>query len=549
MSCFPEVTYTFYVDGELPPDQLRPVELHLVECRHCRELVVALREEADLVADVLNERVPALHIPSPTASPAQGLALGFGPALVVAALASVAFGWVLETVRPASLDWVGPLSLRGAYDMAFDLVFLLRDKAPAAFEVALAVAAMASISALLTFALTGVLRRWSGPTLLALLALLAVVLPAAPGGAHFGLHEHGLHEHDDYTLPAGEVHEGTLIASARNVSVDGEVKGDLVVLAEQLTVRGKVEGNVIAAARNLELPGEVTGSVHVVVARGNVSGDIAGNLYAGGEHFTLGSSAQIGRDAIVGGENLVFEGSVGRDLIAGGDWVEVRGRVGRNVQAWVERLSFPDGAEISGDVDAMIPRDKQVEVASGARIAGEIRSRHEPMDEPHGFARFLEPGFYLGLALHVGAGFALGMVLHFLVPGLFGARIESAGGFFSALLTGFVAALAIPVALALVGLTVVGIPLAVLGLGVFATALYTSLILVSAWVGSAVIQPSGERWTSFGRSLLVGLVITVVVTQTPFLGPVALAIVILTGLGLVVDWARRTWAASRSAPA
>ena len=48
MSCPTELTYAVYLDGELPPEQVRPVEAHLVQCRRCRELVVALREEAEL---------------------------------------------------------------------------------------------------------------------------------------------------------------------------------------------------------------------------------------------------------------------------------------------------------------------------------------------------------------------------------------------------------------------------------------------------------------------------------------------------------------------
>ena len=57
--CLPELTYAIYVDGELSPEELRPVEAHLVTCRRCRELVVALREEAALLTGALQERTPA----------------------------------------------------------------------------------------------------------------------------------------------------------------------------------------------------------------------------------------------------------------------------------------------------------------------------------------------------------------------------------------------------------------------------------------------------------------------------------------------------------
>ncbi len=68
MSCFPERTYSIYADGELAPDERRPVESHLVGCRRCRELVVSLREEAELLGDVLHERPQTFARPAPSPS-------------------------------------------------------------------------------------------------------------------------------------------------------------------------------------------------------------------------------------------------------------------------------------------------------------------------------------------------------------------------------------------------------------------------------------------------------------------------------------------------
>ena len=57
MSCFPEATYSVYVDDELPADQVHPLELHLMQCRDCRGVVLALREEGDLLGDAMHERL------------------------------------------------------------------------------------------------------------------------------------------------------------------------------------------------------------------------------------------------------------------------------------------------------------------------------------------------------------------------------------------------------------------------------------------------------------------------------------------------------------
>ena len=80
MSCFPEWIYSVYVDGELADAEKRPVEAHLISCQACRELIVALREEATLLADSLHEREPIARRPR-AAAPVRGLALGGAPTL------------------------------------------------------------------------------------------------------------------------------------------------------------------------------------------------------------------------------------------------------------------------------------------------------------------------------------------------------------------------------------------------------------------------------------------------------------------------------------
>jgi anti-sigma factor RsiW/cytoskeletal protein CcmA (bactofilin family) len=544
MSCFPELTYAIYVDGELPAEEAHPVEAHLVGCRRCRELVVALREEAEFVTDVLQERVREARPAASRAAPARGLALGLGPALAAAAAVALALGWILETVRTEWLDQLTPLSIRGVVDMSFDVIFLLRDEAPAAFEVALAVAAMASTSALLCFALTALLRRSSGPGVITLAALVAIVAPAAPSQAHFGLHRH-----PDYTLAAGETHDGTLIASGGNIDIDGVVIGDVFAFSKRLNVRGEVRGNIVAIARNIELTGAVQGSAHLAGGRTDVSGEVRDNLYAAGEYVSLSGSARVGRDAAVVGEDGVFEGSVARDLFVGGENIELRGSVGRNLGAWAERLALLDGARVGGDIDAVLPADTEVEIAPGARVAGETHTRVRIRHHDRGYARFLEPRFYVWMVLQIAAGFAVGMLLHAFVPGVFGGRLETVGAFFRSLGVGFVAVVAAPIALLLVALTVVGIPLALLGAEIYVTSLFLSGILVAALIGSALVHPRGEGWTAFGLTLLAGLTLLIVASHVPFLGGLVRVIALLAGMGLLVERLQAAWASIHRAPA
>ena len=92
MNCFPERVYSVYVDGELAAEETREVESHLVQCRRCRMSILALQDEAALVADVLHERVPATARRVSGRSRARGLAIGIVPALGLLAIVATVAG-------------------------------------------------------------------------------------------------------------------------------------------------------------------------------------------------------------------------------------------------------------------------------------------------------------------------------------------------------------------------------------------------------------------------------------------------------------------------
>jgi cytoskeletal protein CcmA (bactofilin family) len=544
VSCFPEQTYAIYADGELAPEERRSLENHLVGCRRCRELVVALREETELLGDVLHERPHASAVQVIPAAPARGIALGIGPVLAAGLVFLTAAGWLLEMVQPTADRWIAPMTLKGASDMAFDMIFLLRDEAPAAFEVSLAVAAMASASALLTFALTMLLRRWQGPGLLMLAAPLVLALPVAESRAHFGIHEH-----EDYTLAAGEIHDGTLVVSAHSANVDGVVAGDLLAFSRRLTIRGEVQGNVISVTRQLEIPGTVTGSVHTASVRTHVAGTVGGNLYALTEAFTLAGTGTIRRDGAILGETSVLEGTVGRDLFLGGDRGELRGPVGRNVTAWIDGLTLLDGARIAGNLTAVMPEGSEMELASGAVVGGEIVTEEMDMRHGRGLSRYTEPHFYVWLAVTLTAAFTVGMLLHLLLPAVFDVRVETTGAFFRSLGVGFIVLVAMPAALCLCAITLVGIPIALMGLALYVASLYVGSIVVAALIGKTLVHPRGEGWGPFGLALLAGLALVAVAAHAPFVGVLVKGVVILLGLGLLTERSRTGWRLVRGLPA
>ena len=187
VTCPGEPTLARYADRELHGEALHALETHLVGCRACRSRVVALQSESLLPG----RRAAGAHAadarctPS-TRSPSPGVAMGLPLAIAGVTAVAAVCGVLFESRLPGGLDLLNPMRLLGVTDMLFDLVFMLRARAPGLIELAFAVAVVASVSALLSFGVGALYRRVFGTAAL-LLCLLA------PGrGAAFELR----HVHD-----------------------------------------------------------------------------------------------------------------------------------------------------------------------------------------------------------------------------------------------------------------------------------------------------------------------------------------------------------------
>jgi cytoskeletal protein CcmA (bactofilin family) len=538
MSSVPEWKLGAYVDGELSPAEMREVEAELVGSRRARELVLALREEAGLLGDVLQEREREAERPVTAEAPARGLAVGLPAAVGIVGVLAAVLGFLLEARLPAGLDWLNPLRLLGAYEMLFDLVFLLRDSAPGFLELCVAVAATGSLAALATFAASAVLRRLGSLAVLSL-ALLAIVTAAPPASAV------DLRFHESVHVTEGETIEGTLVVSGDFLHVDGVIRGDVFAFVEQMTVRGKIEGNLFAVARDLELSGHVEGSVHAGAENLNVDAQIRGNLYTASDVLTLAPEGRVGLDSFHIGDRIRIEGEVQRDLITGGDHMEIRGSVGRDFETWAKRVKILSTASIANNVVAHVRDESDFEIAEDALVGGETSI--EPLDSVrHGrLSRYTHAAFYLWLLIRLCAAFVVGLVLYALLPQIFSGRISSGSEFFRSLGVGFVVLFVTPIALVIAGLTLVGLPVALIGGGLYITALYLTGIVVAALIGVSMVRPKSEGLRDFGVALLVGVLILMVAMHIPFLGGILRFVVALLGLGLLTDRVRSAWKASR----
>ncbi len=86
MECFSELTYSIFVDGELPADEAQRVRAHLSTCSRCRAIVAAFTAENKMLVATFAEGAGPEVAPAPAASHPAWIEL----AGVVAVLAVIA---------------------------------------------------------------------------------------------------------------------------------------------------------------------------------------------------------------------------------------------------------------------------------------------------------------------------------------------------------------------------------------------------------------------------------------------------------------------------
>jgi cytoskeletal protein CcmA (bactofilin family) len=333
---------------------------------------------------------------------------------------------------------------------------------------------------------------------------------------------------DNTTVAAGEVVDSTLFAAGRTVDIAGEVHGDVFCAGQNITVSGKVSGDVICAGQTVHISGTVEGDVRAAGQTVTVGGEVKGNLSVGSQSFTLESTGKVGRDALIGGGDAVLNGSVGRDLALGSGTATLASSVGRHVKASGDQLTLSDQASVGGDLS--YTSKNEASVASSAKVAGKT-THYEPKPEKRSnygkvFSFSFGLGLYAVLSLLI---VALALVL------LFPRAFDSVTGLaladpLKAFLWGLAASFVMPVLIIGLMVTVIGIPLGLLGL--------LSWLLIVMLAGPFFAYFVGRlMWRRQEHAVLImlaGSLVVLIAYLIPLVGAVVLLAAMWLGTGMLL---------------
>ncbi|HET7362960.1 MAG TPA: polymer-forming cytoskeletal protein [Burkholderiales bacterium] len=311
------------------------------------------------------------------------------------------------------------------------------------------------------------------------------------------------------------------------------MRGDLIAAGGELRVTAPVAGDLVVAGGSVRLDGAVEHNVYAAGGQVGFDGAAARNARIAGGSVAIGPRARIGGNASLAGGQVEMRGSIGGYLQAGAGHVLIDGPVAGDVDASAGDVELGPRARIAGKLryraKAPLNMDPAAQVAGGVE---RLELPRHPTPPPRWLFRAGFVIWSLGLVV-------LAAVLAWLLPA-FSARVadNARRRFGWSLLTGFVALVAVPPAVLVLMVTVVGLPLAILTALAYAALMLVGYVASGIAIGNAALARwQAERAAHTGwrvAAAAAGTLILSLVALIPWLGGLVAFLALLAGIGALL---------------
>lgn len=311
------------------------------------------------------------------------------------------------------------------------------------------------------------------------------------------------------------------------------VDGDLFAAAGSVDVEAEVAGDAVVAGGTVRLGADIGGSVYAAGGRLSLVGRVQDNARLAGGRVQVEPAARVDGNLTVTAGRVELRGDTGGSVGAAGGHVLIDGRVGGDVEIAAGSVELGPRARIDGNLryrsSEPLLRDPAAQVAGTVeRVGTDLAERGEERSM-RWIGTVLLVLWTIGLTL-------LAAIVVALLPQAsrsVSRALHERPGF--ALLLGFVVLVCTPIAIALSFVTVIGIPLGLLGLLVYL------MLLPLAWIATAIgigdwfaarLPSSGPR-AAAGRVVAVALAVVLLsfLARVPWIGGWIAFITLMAGLG------------------
>ncbi|MCB9803167.1 hypothetical protein H6761_04145 [Candidatus Nomurabacteria bacterium] len=323
-------------------------------------------------------------------------------------------------------------------------------------------------------------------------------------------------------------------AAGKTIEIYGTINGDLFLAGNNVVIDSEnINGDIFVAAESISIKNKINGNVRVVGKQIEISGLVTGNAFIVGDNLLLTETAELAKHLTFWGSSASLHGQVGQHLEGGMEQLLLTGSIGQGVDVYLSprqetNFQIADTAQISGGINYQALTEASI--SENAQVDGQVN--FQKWTEPeHGktFSQVL-----WSLIIKFFGMLIVGMILVYFWPKFFTENFSSLKGkLWQTPLFGLLFLFLTPLLAFALMITVIGIPIALIMLTLWAIGLYLAKIL-GAWLIAKFIK---NKWlTKYNWSqlsiLAFGLAIYLILGKVPVVGWIIILVAYLMAWGL-----------------
>ncbi|MEW6610249.1 MAG: hypothetical protein AB1352_01280 [Patescibacteria group bacterium] len=361
--------------------------------------------------------------------------------------------------------------------------------------------------------------------------LIFIIIIGLAAWAPFSIHAKG----EPVIISTDEQVRGDVVRMGSSVRILAPVDGDVLVAGGTVEIAGPVSGDVIAAGGEVRIVSDVGGSVRVAGGTVEIKGSVGRGVSAAGGRVLLSDSSGVGGSVIVFGADVVLNGRVDRDVRAYGGSVTVAGEVAGNVVIYsgeADRITLEPTALVHGTLE--YTAQDSATIREGAVVKGDTQFHQIPRRS----AQAAFASHALSSLIQLFGLIVVGLVMITMVPQAIEVITEwknvwslKSGG------QGLVWLILPPVVAVVLLFTLIGVPLALISMALWAVGLYVAQVVIAYTLGRVLLVDLLKTEASHRFfCLATGAVVWVALVSLPLMGWMIMIMGTILGLGSMMSF-------------
>ncbi len=356
-----------------------------------------------------------------------------------------------------------------------------------------------------------------------LFAMLAI--PAMATAATFSAEE-------VFSLDSDTVLEDNLYLASENISIKGEVDGDIYAVSGTTLISERVAGDVVIASGDIVILGVVEGDVRVLGGNVLLGGTVEGDVLVAGGAVRITPDALIGKDLYVAAGEVSFDGYVAGNIEIKAGSASINGIIDGDLHVKAnDRIGLGNSTFVGGDFKYMATDASILAMSSGAQIIGDTSFKALRMPvyahENKNTFLFIFGGIILLKLLSILTAAIVAVVfIPRLSLAIAGEGVVRPGRSF---ITGLLVCIATPIIIILLFGTLIGGVVGVIAMFSFLlflamSAVYSGIIF-GTWLHKVTQKKKKKKMEVNWKTALTGVILLTLISFIPFIGwAIALAV-------------------------